>query len=133
MTLFHIGDNKAPGPDGFTAAFFKKNWVIVQFDFLAAVHEFFEEGRLLKQFNHAAIALIPKTNHAPTINDFRPISCCNVVYKTITKIIASKLATVIPNLIDPAQGAFIEERLMNDNILLAKHMVRSYGRSTCTP
>lgn len=131
--LFHIGDDKAPSPDGFTAAFFKKNWDILKVDFLRAAHEFFKNGKLLKQFNHAAIALIPKTKHDPQAKDFRPISCCNVFYKTITKIIANKLASVIPSIIDSAQNAFIEDRLMSDNIMLAQQLIRKYGRKTSTP
>lgn len=46
--LFHIGDDKAPGPDGFNAAFFKENWDVVKSDFIAAVHEFFHNGKILK-------------------------------------------------------------------------------------
>lgn len=76
------------------------------------MQEFFRNGKMLKQINHAAITLIPKAKHAPSANDFRPISCCNVLYKTISKIIANKLSTVIPSIIDQAQGAFIEDRLM---------------------
>lgn len=131
--LFNIRDDKAPGPDGYTATFFKTNWDTIKVDFLNAVHEFFRNGRLLTQFNHTAIALIPKVKHAPQAKDFRPISCCNVIYKTITKVIASKLAVVIPNIIDPAQSVFLEERLMSDNILLAQHLLRNYGRKTSTP
>lgn len=128
--LFHIGDDKAHGPDGFTAAIFKSNWDTIKVEFLQAIHVFFSKGRLLKQFNHAAIALIPKTKHAPRAKDFRPISCCNVIYKTIAKVIANRLAAVIPGIIDPAQNAFLEERLMLDNILLAQQLVRRYGKSS---
>ncbi|XP_073149348.1 uncharacterized protein [Henckelia pumila] len=39
--LFNIEDDKAPGPDGFGAAFFKKAWSIVDGDVIAAVLEFF--------------------------------------------------------------------------------------------
>lgn len=39
--LFGIEDDKAPGPDGFGAAFFKKSWDIVGYDVCAAVLEFF--------------------------------------------------------------------------------------------
>lgn len=93
--LFHIGDEKAPGPDGYTTAFFKNCWDILYDFFLQAIHEFFRNGNMLKQFNHAAIALIPKTKHALEAKDFRPISCCNVVYKTIAKIIANRLAAIM--------------------------------------
>lgn len=120
--LFQIGDDKAPGPNAFTATFFKNNWDTIKGEFLEVVKEFLRKGKLLKQFNHAVVALIPKTKHAPSANDFRPISCCNVFYKTISKIIANKIAS-----------AFLEERLMSDNVLFGSTTIRSYGRKTCTP
>ncbi|KAK1406266.1 hypothetical protein QVD17_41557 [Tagetes erecta] len=43
--MFSIGDDKAPGPDGYTAAFYKKAWSIVGDDLCAAVQEFFSSGQ----------------------------------------------------------------------------------------
>ncbi|GJW08210.1 hypothetical protein Tco_1570633 [Tanacetum coccineum] len=39
--IFSIGNDKSPGPDGFTAAFFKESWDIVANDVILAVREFF--------------------------------------------------------------------------------------------
>jgi hypothetical protein len=36
-----MDDDKAPGPDGYTSAFFKKAWNIVGDDFCSAVQDFF--------------------------------------------------------------------------------------------
>nr|XP_043639247.1 uncharacterized protein LOC122610317 [Erigeron canadensis] len=85
-TMFSIGECKAPGPDGFTSAFFKKSWSIVGKDVLLAVHDFFNKGKLLKELNHTIIALVPSS-----ITDYRPISCCNVLYKCISKILADRI------------------------------------------
>ncbi|VFQ77258.1 unnamed protein product [Cuscuta campestris] len=106
--VFSIGDDKALGPDGFSASFFKSQWQLVGPDLFEAVAEFFHHGKLLKQLNHAFIALIPKTTHNPSVKDFRPIACLNVIYKVITKILAQRMAPLLPNLIGPAQGAFVE-------------------------
>jgi len=35
--LFNIGNDKAPGLDGYSSLFFKKSWDIVGADFCAAV------------------------------------------------------------------------------------------------
>lgn len=53
--LFGMPKNKAPGPDGFAAEFFWEAWEMVGSDTLRAVREFFESGRMLKQFNATAI------------------------------------------------------------------------------
>ncbi|GKF60968.1 hypothetical protein Tco_0177754, partial [Tanacetum coccineum] len=39
--LFSMGDDKSPGPDGYTAAFFKEAWSIVEVDVSNAIREFF--------------------------------------------------------------------------------------------
>ncbi|GJW85217.1 hypothetical protein Tco_0158362 [Tanacetum coccineum] len=58
--MFSIGDDCAPGPDGFSSAFLKKGWDIVGGDVCHAICDFFVNGRLLKEINHTFIALIPK-------------------------------------------------------------------------
>ncbi|GKC02761.1 RNA-directed DNA polymerase, eukaryota, reverse transcriptase zinc-binding domain protein [Tanacetum coccineum] len=58
--MFDINDNKAPGPDGFTARFFKKAWDIVGNDVCLAVNELFTKGNLLEELNAAIITLVPK-------------------------------------------------------------------------
>ncbi|GKC51308.1 hypothetical protein Tco_1074053 [Tanacetum coccineum] len=58
--MFDINDSKAPGPDGFTAAFFKKAWSIVGKDVCKAVKEFFNSGRMLGDLNATLISLVPK-------------------------------------------------------------------------
>lgn len=47
-------------------------------DFVGAIMEFFSSGSILKQINHTAIALVPKSDHTPHIVDYRSISCYNV-------------------------------------------------------
>ncbi|KAL0423109.1 UNVERIFIED_CONTAM: putative mitochondrial protein [Sesamum radiatum] len=105
--IFQISDNKAPGPDGYTSCFFKKAWNIVGDRVCRAVMDFFRSGRMLRQLNHTIIALVPKSEHSPSVADYRSISCCNVIYKVITKIIADRLSPALEQLIDSSQAAFV--------------------------
>ncbi|GJU91234.1 sodium/hydrogen exchanger 6 [Tanacetum coccineum] len=89
--IFFMRDDRAPGPDGFTAAFFKKAWDVVGGDITYDVQDFFFNSKLLKELNHTIISLIPKVTTHARINDYRPISCCNVLYKCISKIIANRV------------------------------------------
>ncbi|KAL3646608.1 hypothetical protein CASFOL_009575 [Castilleja foliolosa] len=130
-TLFSIADDKSPGPDGFSAHFYKKSWDIVGVQFCKAIKEFFESRSLLKQVNHTTIALVPKSDNASSVSDYRPIACCNVTYKVISKIIAARLGPVLNSIIDPAQAA--GGRSMIENIHLAQEMLRKYHRKRSSP
>ncbi|GJT49744.1 hypothetical protein Tco_0975901 [Tanacetum coccineum] len=77
--IFSMGNDKSPSPDGYTACFFKESWDIMANDVILVVQEFFTNGKLLKELNHTIIALIPKVASPSRINDYRPISCCNVL------------------------------------------------------
>ena len=131
--LFSIGEDKAPGPDGYTSCFYKKAWNVIGRDFIKAVKEFFDSGQILKQINHSVLALIPKSKAADKVEDFRPIACCNVLYKVISKILASRLAPALCGIVDPAQSAFVQHRSMTDNIFLIQELLRQYGRKRASP
>ncbi|XP_039161265.1 uncharacterized protein LOC120289927 [Eucalyptus grandis] len=80
-TLFSLPRGEAPGPDGFTVEFFKSNWDIVGPSVLDAVKEFFSSRRLLKEVNNTILTLVPKVPNACAVTDYRPIACCNTIYK----------------------------------------------------
>ena len=88
--MFSLKNNKAPGPDGFNAGFFKRIWHIVGEDVIKVVSSFFQTRRMLKEMNVTSISLIPKVANPMRLIDFHPISCCNTVYKCIAKILAGK-------------------------------------------
>ncbi|GKB30917.1 RNA-directed DNA polymerase, eukaryota, reverse transcriptase zinc-binding domain protein, partial [Tanacetum coccineum] len=126
--MFDINDSKAPSPDGFTVAFFKKAWNIVGEDVCEAVQEFFSSGRMLGELNATLISLILKTQTPNKVTDFRPIACCNVLYKCISKVITNRIKPVLGMLVSSNQSAFIPGRNIQDNILLTQEIMMGYNR-----
>lgn len=124
--LFSIPDDKAPGPDGYTSLFFKSAWSIVGKDFTAAVHHFFLRKHLPRCVNATRIALVPKKENPNHLDDFRPISCCNVIYKCISKILVSRLQVGLLQIISPEQTAFIAGRSISDAIHLTQDLMHNY-------
>lgn len=68
--------------------------------------------------NHPDIALIHKVEKPRKVTEFRPISMCNVIYRTIAKTIVNQLKTILHDVIDLSQSAFIPNRLITDNIIV---------------
>ncbi|KAG7603731.1 Protein kinase domain [Arabidopsis thaliana x Arabidopsis arenosa] len=81
QSVFSMPKNKAPGPDGFPAEFFWDSWYVVKDNIIAAAKEFFTTCHLLRRFNMTAITLIPKVIGADKLSQFRPVTCCNTIYK----------------------------------------------------
>ena len=101
---------KAPGLDGLPALFYKQYWPIVGESVISAVQNFFKLGHMLNEVNNSFIVLIPKITNPSSVNHFRPISLCNMVYKFIAKILVSRMRPLLANLISPCQSAFILDR-----------------------
>nr|GEU84481.1 RNA-directed DNA polymerase, eukaryota [Tanacetum cinerariifolium] len=113
-TVWDCGENKSPGPDGFTFEFYRKYWEFVGPDLCGAVEHFFENGSFSKGCNSSSIALIPKVTDVKFVNDYRPISLIGSVYKVVTNIMANRLALVIADIISETQSAFVAKRQILD-------------------
>ncbi|GJX71997.1 RNA-directed DNA polymerase, eukaryota, reverse transcriptase zinc-binding domain protein [Tanacetum coccineum] len=124
--LFDICDNKAPGPDGFTSKFYKKAWNTVGKNVCDAIKEFFRKGKMLGEVNATLITLVPKLQTPKKVLDYRPIACCNVLYKIISKILTNRIKTALCKIVSPTQSAFIPGRQITDNILLTQELLRGY-------
>ncbi|WVZ79506.1 hypothetical protein U9M48_027078, partial [Paspalum notatum var. saurae] len=113
--------DKAPGPDGFTGAFFSKCWDIIKSDMLNAANTFhFLRTSNLAILNSANIVLIPKKEGAVTVADYRPISLIHSFAKIISKVLALRLAPHMNNLVSPYQSAFIKGRSIHESIFRNK-------------
>ena len=74
QVLKDVQGDKAPGPDGYTMAFFQKCWSVLEkdvMDFFGKVHTY---CKFEKSLNTTFLSLIPKKVDATNIRDFHPIS-----------------------------------------------------------
>ena len=117
--LKQMHPTKAPGPKCMSAIFFQKYWYIVGNDIICMVLNVLNSNMSMAEINRTNITLVPKTKNATKMTEFRPISLCNVVYKLVFKVLANRLKTILPQIITENQSAFLHERLITDNVLVA--------------
>ena len=108
VALDQMHPDKAPGPDGMTAGFYKKYWNVVGKVITSVILDFLNRGIDLRAINHTNVVLILKKKSPTSPMDFRPISLCNVIYKIIAKVLANRLKVVLPQIIDESQSAFVQ-------------------------
>jgi hypothetical protein len=128
--ITQMPSDKAPDPDGFTGAFFKKCWGTIKNDIMAVIDRFGElHVHGFHWLNSANIALLPKKEGAEEVSDFRPISLIHAIAKIITKMLATRLAPFMNELISNAQSAFIKKQSIHDNFLYVKNLATRFNRA----
>ncbi|GJS96857.1 RNA-directed DNA polymerase, eukaryota [Tanacetum coccineum] len=122
--VWDCGVDKAPGPDGFTFGFYRRYWKLIESDVVNAVKWFFLHGSIPKGGNSSFITLIPKIPNANMVKDFRPISLIGSVYKIVAKILANRLVTVLGDLVNEIQSAFVADRQILDGPFILNEIVQ---------
>ena len=125
QVLQEMEGDKAPGPDGFTMAFFQKCWSVVEKDVMAFFDHFHRSLEFEQSLNASFLSLIRKKNNALNIRDFWPISLVGSVYKLLSKMLANRLRTVLDNLILESQNSFVGGRQILDSVLIANKCLDS--------
>ena len=124
--LFQMQDLKAPSPDGFPTLFYKQLWPMVGNDVVKAVTSFLILSSMPKKVNNSLIVLIPKISNPTTVNHFKLIRLCNVVYKIILKLLVEKLRPLLDKIISPTQSAFILKKWIAENQIIVQVMLHSF-------
>lgn len=125
--VFSMRALKAPGPNGLHALFFQSQWDILGESVCKFVKDCFQDLTKIDGINITDVILIPKVENPDSIKQFGPIALCNVIYKTITKVIANRIKPLLSDIISPTQCSFVPGRHSTDNIIIAQEAIHTMG------
>ncbi|XP_026399009.1 uncharacterized protein LOC113294849 [Papaver somniferum] len=121
--VFDLNQDSAPWPDGFTGIFYRFAWEVIKTDLVTAVQYCWENNFIPSGMNSNFLVLIPKVHGAKNAKQFRPIGLSNFCFKVITKIVTMRISKYLPKIISPQQCAFIKNRNIHEQFLLASELV----------
>ncbi|XP_058105404.1 uncharacterized protein LOC131248906 [Magnolia sinica] len=123
-----IPGDGAPSLDDFSWGFFSTYWEVVGPNLLKSARFLFQGGKFPRAATTSLICLIPKFSSPTRLSDYHPTNLCNCLYKILTGVITARLSQVLPSIISPKQGAFIQGRPILESIALAQEHFRDINR-----
>lgn len=125
LAVRQLKAGKALGLDGFTSNFFHNFWDFIKMEVGQVVEESQSLSWMFPGMKSTFIALVPKVDLPSTPNKYRPIALCNIIYKIVSKIIASRLKLLLPLIISPEQSRYVEGRQITDGIIPTHEITHS--------
>ncbi len=118
--LQSMESGRAPGVDGLPVDFYKAFWLELGEDLLEVLRANLTEGRLPLSCRRAVITLLPKKGDLTDIKNWRPVSLLCSDYKLLSKVLATRLAGVLDQVIHPDQTYCVPGRSIFDNVSLIR-------------
>ena len=112
--------SKILDPDEWTMELFFEFFDITRKCLLEVMEESIVSGSISGALNSTFITLIPKYSHPEDLNDYHPISLCNLVYKLITKIIGNRMKPLLSCEVSSEQFSFMEDRYILEVVRVAQ-------------
>ena len=82
----------------------------------------------LFSLNFSVITLLPKTQEANKIQQYRPICLLNVSFKIFTEVATTRVNSVIDNIISPLHTAFMRGRNILERVVILHETVNELHR-----
>lgn len=117
-------NNKSPGNDGITVEFYRQFWQKLYGSLVECYNYSLEKGQLSTSQRQAIITLTEKEGKDRLyIKNWHPISLLNVDYKILTKVLANRIKSVLPSIINCNQTGYVEGRQINQSIRLIQDVM----------
>jgi Reverse transcriptase (RNA-dependent DNA polymerase) len=107
----------APGIDGFSNLFIKKNFSVLGRPLFNCCKACLNDGSLIETFSTAQIKLIPKKGDTTKLKNWRPISLLSNFYKLLSRAIINRLKSVVNRVLSRAQKGFNKARQIHEVII----------------
>ena len=106
-------------------------WPVISDSFMDCINESFEKGEMSSAQKQAIITLIEKKEKDRSfLENWRPIFLVNVDTKIMTKVIASRIKNVLPDIIHPNQTGYVKDYRRNYTIYLRYHGLHGERKHT---
>lgn len=129
QAIKNLKPHKAPGPDGYTANFYKTFSSELVPHLTQLFNTMAQEGSTSPTMAEAVITILPKPGKDPqACPSYRPIALLNLDAKLYSAILAKRLNDLMPHLIHPDQSGFIKGRQTHDNTRHIAHLIEKANK-----